>query len=112
MNAESKNVALLFDGNPCAEEVDWSGLGVDRLPARMVGDGYHNGNFSSSLRVLKMGRNKLDESVFGELVAANFTNIEELDVSRNALGGIEEDVRALKKLTKLDVSGNEGISAA
>ncbi|GMI51515.1 hypothetical protein TeGR_g1888 [Tetraparma gracilis] len=111
MNVESKNTTLLFDGNPCAEEVDWSGLGKDRLPVRM-GAGYNNGGFSRSLRVLKMGWNELDESVFGELVAANFTNIEVLDLSWNALGGIEEEeVRGLKRLTKLDVSGNEGISA-
>ncbi|GMI34892.1 hypothetical protein TeGR_g1821 [Tetraparma gracilis] len=111
MNVESKNTTLLFDGNPCAEEVDWSGLGVGRLPARM-GAGYDNGDFKSSLRVLKMGWNELDASVFGKLVMANFTSIEELDVSWNALGGVEEEeVRGLKKLRKLDVSGNEGISA-
>ncbi|GMI39661.1 hypothetical protein TeGR_g11879 [Tetraparma gracilis] len=108
---ESKSTTLLFDGNPCAAVVDWSGLGVDRLPARMVGEGYNNGGWNSSLRVLKMGRNELDESVFGELVVANFTNIEEIDVSWNALRGIDEDVRGLKKLTKLNVSGNERISA-
>ncbi|GMI24037.1 hypothetical protein TeGR_g11498, partial [Tetraparma gracilis] len=112
MNVESKNTVLLFDGNPCAEVVDWSGLGKDRLPARMVGEGYDNGGWNSSLRVLKMGRNELDESVFGELVTANFSNIEELDVSWNALEGIEkEGVRGLEKLRMLDVSGNERISA-
>ncbi|GMI31372.1 hypothetical protein TeGR_g13262, partial [Tetraparma gracilis] len=110
MDVESKNTMLLFDGNPCAEEVDWTGLGVDRLPTRMRGEGYDNGGWNSSLRVLKLGRNELDKSTFGEL-AANFANIEELDVSWNALGGVEEDVRGLKKLRKLDVSGNEGISA-
>ncbi|GMI54307.1 hypothetical protein TeGR_g13771 [Tetraparma gracilis] len=110
MDAESENTTLLFDGNPCAEEVDWSGLGVDRLPARMVGEGYENGDFHNSLKVLKMGRNRFDERVVGELVAANFTNIKELDVSWNALGGIEkEEVRGLKKLRRLDVSGNKGI---
>ncbi|GMI54614.1 hypothetical protein TeGR_g7513, partial [Tetraparma gracilis] len=110
MDAESKNMALLFDGNPCAEEVDWSGLSVDRLPARMVGEGYHNGNFSSSLKVLKMGRNMFDEGVFGELVAANFTNIEELDVSWNALGGLPEDEAGGLALKRMDVSGNERVS--
>ncbi|GMI54287.1 hypothetical protein TeGR_g13767, partial [Tetraparma gracilis] len=111
MDAESENTTLLFDGNPCAEEVDWSGLGVDRLPARMVGEGYENGDFHNSLKVLKMGRNRFDERVVGELVAANFTNIEELDVSWNALGGVEkEEVRGLKKLRRLDVSGNSEVS--
>jgi Leucine-rich repeat (LRR) protein len=111
MDAESENTTLLFDGNPCAEEVDWSGLGVDRLPARMVGEGYENGDFHNSLKVLKMGRNRFDGRVIGELVAANFTNIEELDVSWNALRGVEEEeVRGLKKLRRLDVSGNREVS--
>ena len=110
MDVEGEELRLLFDGNPCAEEVDWSGLGKDRLPARM-GVGYDNGGFDGSLRVLKLGRNELDESVFGELVAANFTRIEELDVSWNELGGIGEEVRWLKKLRRLDVSGNIGVDA-
>ena len=109
MDVKGKGLRLLFNGNPCAEEVDWSGVGFGELPARM-GIGYDNGNFHSSLKVLKLAHNALDESVFGEL-AASFANIEELDVSWNALGGIEEGVRGLKKLRKLDVSGNEGISA-
>ena len=46
-----------------------------------------------------------------ELAAANFTRIEELDVSWNALGGIGEEVREQKKLRKLDVSGNSGVGA-
>ncbi|GMI25808.1 hypothetical protein TeGR_g2510 [Tetraparma gracilis] len=111
MDVESKATTLLFDGNLCAEEVDWGELGVDRLPARM-GVGYDNGGFSRSLRVLKMGRNELDESVFEELAAANYTRIEELDVSWNALGGVGEGVGSLEKLRKLDVSGNKGIRAA
>ena len=110
MDVEGEELRLLFDGNPCAEEVDWSGLGKDRLPARM-GVGYDNGNFSSSLRVLKLGRNELDESVFEELAAASFVNITDLDVSWNALGGIGEEVRGQKKLRRLDVSGNSGIGA-
>jgi Leucine-rich repeat (LRR) protein len=110
MDVEGEGLRLLFDGNSCAEEVDWSGLGKDRLPARM-GVGYDNGNFSSSLRVLKLGRNKLDESVFEELVAASFVNITDLDVSWNALGGIEEEVRGQEKLRRLDVSGNSRVGA-
>jgi Leucine-rich repeat (LRR) protein len=108
MNVTSKNTTLLFDGNPCAAEVDWSGLGVDRLPARMVEEGYNNGGWNSSLRVLKLGRNAFDESVFRELVRAKFTNIEELDVSWNALGGLP--VEDLERLRRLDVSGNGGVS--
>ncbi|GMI41462.1 hypothetical protein TeGR_g5044, partial [Tetraparma gracilis] len=110
MDVKGEGLRLLFDGNPCAEEVDWSGLGKDRLPARM-GVGYDNGGFGGNLRVLKLGRNTLDESVFEELAAANFTRIEELDVSWNALGGIGEEVRGLKKLRRLDVSGNTGVGA-
>ena len=110
MDVEGEGLRLLFDGNPCAEEVDWSGLGKDRLPARM-GVGYDNGGFSGSLRALKLGRNELDESVFEELEAANFTRIEELDVSWNMLGGIWEGLRGLEKLRRLDVSGNSGIGA-
>ena len=110
MDVEGEGLRLLFDGNPCAEEVDWSGLGKDRLPVRM-GVGYDNGGFSGSLRALKLGRNELDESVFEELDAANFTRIEELDVSWNALGGVGEEGRGQEKLRKLDVSGNSGISA-
>jgi Leucine-rich repeat (LRR) protein len=110
MDVEGDGLRLLFDGNPCAEEVDWSGLGMDRLPARMVGGGYDNGGFNSSLKVLKMGRNRFDASVFGELVAANFANIEELDVSLNALGELPE-MGGLEKLGRLDVSGNKNISA-
>jgi Leucine-rich repeat (LRR) protein len=111
MDVESKNTTLLFDGNPCAEEVDWSGLGVDRLPARMVEEGYSNGEWNSNLRVLKLGRNAFDESVFRELVTANFANITELDVSWNVLGGVEEEgVRGLKNLKRLDVSWNKEIS--
>ncbi|GMI27667.1 hypothetical protein TeGR_g2832 [Tetraparma gracilis] len=110
MAVEGEGLQLLFDGNPCAEEVDWVGLGQDRLPARM-GAGYDNGNFSSSLRVLKMAHNELDQSVFEELAAANFVNITDLDVSWNALGGIGEEVREQKKLRRLDVSGNSGVGA-
>jgi hypothetical protein len=110
MDVEGEGLRLLFDGNSCAVEVDWSGLGKDRLPARM-GAGYDNGNFSSSLRVLKLGRNGLDESVFEELAAANFVNITDLDVSWNALGGIGEEVRGQEKLRRLDVSGNSGVGA-
>ncbi|GMI52414.1 hypothetical protein TeGR_g2961, partial [Tetraparma gracilis] len=110
MDVEGEELRLLFDGNPCAEEVDWSGLEKDRLPVRM-GVGYDNGGFASSLRVLKLGRNELDKSMFEELVAANFTRIEELDVSWNALGRIGEEVRGQKKLRRLDVSGNSGIGA-
>jgi Leucine-rich repeat (LRR) protein len=107
MNVESKNTTLLFDGNPCTEEVDWSGLGMDKLPVRMMEEGYNNGNFSSSLRVLKLGRNSLDESVFARLVAVNFTNIEELDVSWNSLKGLPGDVlEKFEALRKLDVSGH------
>ncbi|GMI33292.1 hypothetical protein TeGR_g11055 [Tetraparma gracilis] len=72
---------------------------------------YDNGNFSSSLRVLKMAHNELDQSVFEELAAASFVNIMDLDVSWNALGGIGEEVREQKKLRRLDVSGNSGIGA-
>jgi hypothetical protein len=110
MDVEGERLQLLFDGNPCAEEVDWSGLGQDRLPARM-GAGYDNGNFSSSLRVLKMAHNELNQSVFEELAAASFTRIEELDVSWNMLGGIREGLRGQKKLRRLDVSGNSGVGA-
>ena len=110
MDVEGEELRLLFDGNPCAEEVDWSGLGKDRLPARM-GVGYDNGGFGGSLRVLKMAHNELTERVFEELVAANFTRIEELDVSWNELGGIGEEVRGQKKLRRLDVSGNIGVDA-
>ncbi|GMI39986.1 hypothetical protein TeGR_g9898, partial [Tetraparma gracilis] len=110
MDAEGEGLRLLFDGNPCAEEVDWSGLGKDRLPVRM-GVGYDNGGFSSNLRVLKLGRNEFDESVFEELVEANFVNITDLDVSWNALGGIGEEVRGLAGLERLDVSGNVGVRA-
>jgi hypothetical protein len=110
MDVEGEGLRLLFDGNPCAEEVDWSGLGKDRLPARM-GVGYDNGNFSSSLRVLKLAHNELDEGVFGELVNAGFVNITDLDVSWNALGGIGEEVRGQEKLRRLDVSGNSGVGA-
>jgi hypothetical protein len=110
MDVKGEGLRLLFDGNPCAEEVDWSGLGKDRLPARM-GVGYDNGDFSSSLRVLKMARNELDKSVFEELVAARFVNITDLDVSWNALGGIGEAVREQEKLRRLDVSGNSGVGA-
>jgi hypothetical protein len=90
--------------------VDWSGLGKDRLPAR-IGVGYDNGGFGGSLRVLKLGQNELDESAFEELVAADFTRIEELDVSLNALGGIGDGVRGLEGLKRLDVSGNTGVGA-
>jgi hypothetical protein len=91
--------------------VDWSGLGVDRLPARMVEEGYSNGEWINNLRVLKLGRNTFDESVFEKLVAANFENIEELDVSWNVLGGIEEEgVRGLMNLKRLNVSWNKEIS--
>jgi hypothetical protein len=110
MDMEGEELRLLFDGNPCAEEVDWSGLGKDRLPARM-GVGYDNGGFDGNLKVLKLGRNGLDESVFEELAAANFVNITDLDVSWNALGGIGEEVREQKKLRRLDVSGNSGVTA-
>jgi Leucine-rich repeat (LRR) protein len=110
MDVKGEELRLMFDGNPCAEEVDWSGLGKDRLPVRM-GVGYDNGEFGGSLRVLKMAHNELAESVFEELVAANFTRIEELDVSWNALEGIEEEVRGQKKLRRLDVSGNIGVDA-
>jgi Leucine-rich repeat (LRR) protein len=109
MDVEGDGLRLLFDGNPCAEVVDWSGLGKDQLPVRM-GVGYDNGGWNSSLRVLKMGRNRFNASVFGELVAANFANIEELDVSWNALRGVKEEVRGLKKLRRLDVSGNREVS--
>ncbi|GMI25376.1 hypothetical protein TeGR_g9627, partial [Tetraparma gracilis] len=111
MDVEGEGLQLLFDGNPCAEEVDWSGLGQNRLPARM-GTGYDNGNFSSSLRVLKMAHNELDQSVFEELVAASFVNITDLDVSWNALSGIGEEVRGQEKLRRLDVSGNSGVGAS
>jgi Leucine-rich repeat (LRR) protein len=108
MDVEGEGLQLRFDGNPCAEEVDWSGLGKDRLPARMgAGYAYDNGGFGGSLRVLKLGRNELDGGVFEELVAANFTRIEELDVSWNALGEIGEVVRELLMLRRLDVSGNK-----
>jgi Leucine-rich repeat (LRR) protein len=110
MTVEGEGLQLLFDGNLCAEEVDWSGLEIDRLPARM-GGGSDNGGLGESLRVLKLGRNKLDESVFEELAASNFTRIEELDVSWNALGGIREVVRELEGLSRLDVSGNSGVGA-
>ncbi|GMI19178.1 hypothetical protein TeGR_g2222 [Tetraparma gracilis] len=110
MDVEGEGLQLLFDGNPCAEEVDWVGLGQDRLPARM-GAGYDNGNFSSSLRVLKMAHNELDQSMFEELAAASFVNITDLDVSWNALGGIGEEVRLQKKLRRLDVSGNSRVGA-
>jgi hypothetical protein len=110
MEVEGEGLRLLFDGNPCVEEVDWSGLGMDTLPARM-GVGYDNGGWRESLRVLKLGRNEFDESVFEELVEANFTRIEELDVSWNALGGIGEEVRGLAGLERLDVSGNVGVRA-
>jgi hypothetical protein len=108
MDVDGVGLRLLFDGNPCAVEVDWRGLGVDRLPARM-GPGYDNGAWGESLRVLKLAHNELDEGVFGEL--ANFTNIEELDVSWNRLGGIGEEVWDLARLRELDVSGNSGVSA-
>ncbi|GMI33983.1 hypothetical protein TeGR_g12490 [Tetraparma gracilis] len=112
MDVEGGGLRLLFDGNPCAEDVDWSGLGVDQLPVRMMEAGYDNGNFSSSLRVLKLAHNELDEGVFEELVAANFTKIEELDVSWNRLRGLPgEDLSKLVKLRKLDVSGHAEISA-
>jgi hypothetical protein len=63
------------------------------------------------LRVLKLERNELDESVFEELMNAGFVNITDLDVSWNALGGIGEEVREQKKLRRLDVSGNSGVGA-
>ncbi|GMI27605.1 hypothetical protein TeGR_g7377 [Tetraparma gracilis] len=110
MDVEGEGLQLMFDGNPCAEEVDWSGLGKDRLPARM-GVRYDNGNFGSRLRVLKLAHNELDESVLGELVNAGFVNITDLDVSWNALGGIGEEVRGQEKLRSLDVSGNSGVGA-
>ncbi|GMI40457.1 hypothetical protein TeGR_g3449 [Tetraparma gracilis] len=110
MDVEGEGLRLLFDGNPCAEEVDWSGLGKDRLPVRM-GVGYDNGGFSGNLTVLKLGRNRLDKSVFEELVAARFVNITDLDVSWNALGGVSGAVRGQEKLRRLDVSGNSGIGA-
>ncbi|GMI24835.1 hypothetical protein TeGR_g6113 [Tetraparma gracilis] len=110
MDVEGEGLRLLFDGNPCAEEVDWSGLGKDRLPARM-GVGYDNGGFGGSLRVLKMGRNRLDESVFEELMNAGFVNITDLDVSWNELGRIREEVRGQEKLRRLDVSGNSKVGA-
>jgi hypothetical protein len=110
MDAEGEGLRLLFDGNPCAEEVDWSGLGKDRLPVRM-GVGYDNGGWRESLRVLKLAHNELDESVFEKLVEANFVNITDLDVSWNALGGIGEEVRGLAGLERLDVSSNVGVRA-
>ncbi|GMI26831.1 hypothetical protein TeGR_g8519 [Tetraparma gracilis] len=110
MDVEGEELRLLFDGNPCAQEVDWSGLRKDRLPARM-GVGYDNGGFDGSLRVLTMAHNELDASVFEELAAASFVNITDLDVSWNALGGIGEEVREQKKLRRLDVSGNSGVGA-
>jgi hypothetical protein len=76
-----------------------------------MGVGYDNGVFHRRLRVLKMGRNKLEGSEFEELAAANFTRIEELDVSWNALGRIGVGVRRLEGLRRLDVSGNSGVGA-
>jgi hypothetical protein len=55
--------------------------------------------------VLKLAHNELDESVFGSLAEANFTNIEELDVSWNRLQGMG-GARELEKLKMLDVSGH------
>lgn len=107
MNSTSESLVLKFDDNPCAEEVDWSGLGVDRLPTRMVGEGYNNTGFEHGLRVLKLGRNNFNESIFGELAAAGTTGIEELDVSWNRLGRVHEDETGmLEKLRRLDASGN------
>ena len=111
MNVESEKTTLLIDGNPCAEELDWSGLGVDRLPVRMVEEGYDNGGWEESLKRVRLAHNMLGESVFGELVAANFTNIEELDVGWNRLMGLPElHIGELGMLRRLDVSGHaEGI---
>ena len=113
MDVESEGTRLLLDGNPVAAEVDWSGLAVERLPARMVESGYDNGAWNSSLKLLKLAHNTFQESVFGDLAAANFSAIEELDVSWNRLGGIPEGgLGAFAGLRKLDVSGHsETISA-
>jgi Leucine-rich repeat (LRR) protein len=110
MDFESPELSILLDGNPCARELDWSDLEVNRLPLRLQG-GYESMGWEVEVRTVKLGGNRLDESVFEKLLDANFTNIEELDVSRNALGGLpKEDVRGLQKLRKLDVSWNNGIS--
>jgi hypothetical protein len=50
MDAGGEGLQLQLGGNPCADEVDWSGLGVDRLPFRMRG-GYDNGGLEQSLKV-------------------------------------------------------------
>ena len=110
MDVDSGGLKMLLDGNPGATEIDWSNLGVNRLPLRM-GDGFGSMGWEGEVKTVKLERNQLDASVFGQLVAAGFTNIEVLDVSQNALGGLpEEDLGRLKKLKRLDVSGNEGIS--
>jgi Leucine-rich repeat (LRR) protein len=111
MDVQGEGLRPLCDGTPGAEEVDWGGRGQDRLPVRMVGGGHDNGGLGESLRVLKLGRNVLDESVFEELVTADFTRIEELDVSWNQLGGIGEGARELEGLRRLDVSGNSWVGA-
>jgi Leucine-rich repeat (LRR) protein len=112
MDAESPELNILLDGNPCTRELDWSDLEVNRLPLRLQG-GYESMGWEVEVRTVKLGGNRLDESVFEKLVAANFINIEELDVSWNALGELpEEEVRGLTKLRKLDVSGNAEINTA
>ncbi|GMI20659.1 hypothetical protein TeGR_g9858, partial [Tetraparma gracilis] len=104
MDVESPELNILLDGNPCTRELDWSDLEVNRLPLRLQ-RGYESMGWEVEVRTVKLGGNRLDESVFEKLLDANFTNIEELDVSRNALGGLpKEEVRGLKKLRKLDIS--------
>ncbi|GMH78359.1 hypothetical protein TrLO_g9996 [Triparma laevis f. longispina] len=110
MDTKSPQMKLLLDGNPCAEVVDWSGLGFAELPSRMVKEGYDNGGFEAGLRVLKLARNELDESVFEKLVEFNFTNLEELDVSRNRIGTLDGGwLEQLQSLQVLDLSWSEDI---
>ncbi|GMI27325.1 hypothetical protein TeGR_g10894 [Tetraparma gracilis] len=79
MDVDSSGLTMLLDGNPGATEIDWSNLGVSRLPLRM-GDGFGSMGWEGEVKTVKLGGNKLDESVFGQLVAAGFTNIEVLDI--------------------------------
>ena len=104
MDAGVEGLQLQFGDNPCAEEVDWSGLGVDRLPVRM-GGGFDNGGFEQTLKVLKLAHNELDEWVFFGLAAGKFANVEELDMSWNQLRSIGVS-SSLERLRKLDVSGH------
>jgi Leucine-rich repeat (LRR) protein len=108
MNATAPELALAFDNNPCSEYVDWSGLGVDVLPVRMTAEaGYDNGNWSITLKRMRLAGNRFDESIFGTVAAAGYDKMEELDLSGNDLGRLhEEDTGNLAALRWLNVSGN------